>query len=163
MRAIAAAALLALAGCATTSPDHGPEASLFDPGSDASAAVDAAFANARARGVNVLLVLGANWCHDSRALAGWTRTPRIETMLAERFETVFVDVGQPQTGAGRNLALAARFGFAEVTGTPLVIVAAPDGRVLNAATAQGWRNAASRSEDAIHAELAGFPLPADTR
>ena len=82
--------------------------------------------------------------------------------MAERYELVFVNVGMPQTGDGHNLAVARRFGLAEMPGTPALLVLDADGKPLNPDTAASWRNAASRSEDAIFAELttlAAAPLP----
>jgi hypothetical protein len=115
--------------------------------------VDAALGRATASGKRVLLVMGANWCHDSRALAGWLETPRFTALLAERYELVFVNVGLPQTGDGHNLDVARRFGLAEIPGTPALLVLTAEGEAVNLDTAGSWRNAASRSEDAIFAEL----------
>ena len=164
IRAVLALGLaLGLCACATVSaaPAH-PEARAYPAQADATAAVDAALARAAAMGKRVLLVMGANWCHDSRALAGWLETPRFAALVAERYELVFVDVGEPQTGAGRNLDIARRFGLTEFPGTPALLVLTAGGLALNADTAAGWRNAASRSEDAIFAELtalAARPAP----
>jgi hypothetical protein len=154
---IAGLLALVLAACATVppAPAH-PEARPFAAEADAAADVDAALARAAASGKRVLLVLGGNWCHDSRALAGWLETPRLAALIAEHYEPVFVDVGVPQTGEGRNLAIARRFGLAEMTGTPALLVLTDAGAAVNPDTAASWRNAASRSEDAIHAELAAL-------
>ncbi len=155
IRALLAIGLaLALGACATVpaAPPH-PEARLYAEKADAKADVDAALARAAASGKRVLLVLGANWCHDSRALAGWLETPRFAALTAANYEVVFVDVGVPQTDEGRNLDIAARFGLAEVKGTPALLVLTAEGRALNLDTAGSWRNAGSRSEDAIFAEL----------
>ncbi|MBA4766919.1 MAG: thioredoxin family protein [Porphyrobacter sp.] len=150
---------LALAACAsvpqTAAVPH-PEARLYAADADAMADVDAALARAAVSGKRVALVMGANWCHDSRALAGWLETPRFAALAAAHYELVFVDVGMPQTGEGRNLEIARRFGLDELKGTPALIVLTPDGRAVNLDTARDWRNAASRSEDAIHAELAAL-------
>ena len=155
--AIAASLALALAACATVpSPPAHPEARLYAPEADAVSDVDAALARAAASGKRVLLVMGGNWCHDSRALAGWLETPRFAALTAERYEVVYVDVGVPQTGAGRNLDIARRFGLDEFPGTPALLVLTAEGELLNRDTAASWRNAASRSEDAIYAELAAL-------
>ncbi|MXO91779.1 thioredoxin family protein [Pontixanthobacter aquaemixtae] len=132
-----------------------PEARLYDASRDAKSDVDAAILRAEADGRLVLLVLGANWCHDSRAFAGWTQEPRFQQLIAEHYELVFVNVGMPQTGDGHNLDIARRFDI-EVKGTPTVIILSPLGKVLNADTAKTWRNAASHSEDAIFDELLRF-------
>jgi hypothetical protein len=156
--AMAASLALALGACATTGDAAAahPEARAYSASADATADVDAALARAAASGKRVLLVLGANWCHDSRALAGWLETPRFIALTAERFEVVFVNVGMPQTGDGHNLDVARRFGLAEMPGTPALLVLTADGRAVNLDTAASWRNAASRSEDAIFAELAAL-------
>lgn len=160
--AIAAMLALALAGCAATSdkgPPH-PEAAAYAVTPDAMADVDAGLTRATASGKRVLLVMGANWCHDSRALAGWLETPRFAALTAQAYEVVYVDVGVPQTGEGRNLEIAKRFGLAELPGTPALLVLTADGEAVNLETAASWRNSASRSEDAIFAELnalAGSP------
>ncbi|MEQ5787626.1 thioredoxin family protein [Erythrobacter sp. NFXS35] len=162
--AIAGTLALALGACATTppAPAH-PEAKSYAVTPDAMGDVDAALARASANGKRVLLVMGANWCHDSRALAGWLETPRFAALVAERYELVFVNVGLPQSGDGHNLAIAERFGLEGFPGTPALLVLTAEGQLVNADTAQSWRNAATRSEDAIHAELAALaeaPAPA---
>lgn len=150
-----ALALATLSGCTTTAAPAGehPEARAFDAAINADAAVDAALARSQARGTRVLLVFGANWCHDSRALAGWLSTPRFAALLDARFETVFINVGMPQTDDGHNLHLASRFGLETMSGTPALLVVRPDGSSVNLTTAGSWRNAASRSEEAIFTEL----------
>lgn len=157
---VLAMSLAASGGCVTPSgaDRHHPEARSYDATRDASAAVDAALARAVSRDTRVLLVLGANWCHDSRALAGMLAAPRFADLLAQRYEPVFVNVGTPQTGDGQNLHIARRFGLSELAGTPTVLVLRPDGTAVNLARAGTWRNAASRSEQAIRDELAALAV-----
>jgi len=164
--ALAAAPALLLAACASVPPASAPaypEAAAYAVSEDAMGDVDAALARAAAGGKRVLLVMGGNWCHDSRALAGWLAAPRLAALVAARYELVFVNVGLPQTGDGHNLAVPRRFGLAELPGTPALLVLTGEGQAVNLATAASWRNAASRSEEAIHAELAALaeaPVPA---
>lgn len=130
-----------------------PEARPFDAKADANAAVDAALARARAADRRVVIILGANWCHDSRALAGWFSTPRFIAMLLPRYELVYVDVGYRD----RNLAIAKRFGINAIKGTPTVLVVDGQGRLLNSKRdAASWRNAASRREESIYRSFAEF-------
>lgn len=156
LRLAALIATAALAGCASV-PDqtaaHHPEARSFAVSSDASADVDAALERAMTSGKHVMLVMGANWCHDSRALAGWLETPRFQQLVEDEYELVFVNIGMPQTGDGHNLHIARRFGLEELPGTPNLLVLTPFGTLLNAETATSWRNAATRSEDEIYDEL----------
>lgn len=166
---LAAALALVLAACAgqpapkpAAAPAY-PEARSFAVTPDAMGDVDTALARAGANGKRVLLVMGANWCHDSRALAGWLEAPRLAALVAAQYELVFVNVGLPQTGDGHNLAIARRFGLADFPGTPALLVLTAQGQLVNGDTAQSWRNASTRSEDAIYAELAALaaaPPPA---
>ena len=147
-------AALALAACATVPPAPTyPEAASYDVSENAMADVDAALARAGSSGKRVLLVMGANWCHDSRALAGWLESARIAALVEREYELVFVNIGMPQTGDGHNLGVARRFGLTDLPGTPNLLVLTADGTLVNPDTATTWRNAASRSEDAILAEL----------
>lgn len=136
-----------------TSHDY-PEARSYAVSEDAEADVDAALARASESGKRVMLVMGANWCHDSRALAGWLGTPRFAGLIEREYELVFVNIGMPQSeGDGHNLAIAQRFGVEELPGTPNLLVVTPEGKTVNADTATTWRNSASREEDAIFEEL----------
>ena len=130
-----------------------PEARLYDVSGDAMADVDAALARATETDKRVLIAFGANWCHDSRAFAGWTTSDRIGTMIEERYELVFVNIGMPQSGDGPNLAVAERLGGEDWPGTPNVLVLTAEGDLVNADTATTWRDSASREEDAIFDEL----------
>lgn len=152
-------AALLLTGCATlvkTANAGGhdyPEARSYAVSEDAGAEVDAALARASENGKRVMIVMGANWCHDSRALAGWLGTDRFKALVEEEYELVFVNIGMPQSGDGHNLAIAQRFGLEDLPGTPNLLVVTGDGTLVNAETATTWRNAASRKEESILAEL----------
>jgi len=149
---------LILVGCTTlvsgTSGGHDyPEARSYIVSDDAMADVETALERAGAKGTRVMLVMGANWCHDSRALAGWLATERFQNLIAQKYELVFVNIGMPQSADGHNLEIAQRFGLDELPGTPNLLVITSEGQLLNADTAATWRNAASRGEDAIFDEL----------
>jgi thioredoxin-related protein len=133
-----------------------PEAKLYDATRDARADVSAAFVRAKASNKRVILVMGANWCHDSKALAGWFESARFKVMLTSRYEIVYVDVGKPQLREGRNIEIAQGFGIKKIKGTPTVLILSSDGVLLNKKDAPTWRNAASRSEEAIFAYFAEF-------
>ena len=135
-------------------PHHDyPEAESYIVSDDAMGDVDAALARAAENDKRVLLVMGANWCHDSRALAGWLESERIAPLVAQEYELVFVNVGMPQRGDGHNLGIARRFGLDDLPGTPNVLVLTPEGELVNADTATTWRDASTRGEDAIYKEL----------
>ena len=127
-----------------------PEAELFEADRDAKADVDAALAQGAAEDKTTLVVMGANWCHDSRALAGWFSTDEdISAVLERDFVVAYVDVAKKN----RNIDVAQRFGIDSIVGTPTVIMVAPDGTVLNRDTAVTWRNSASRTKAEIKQAL----------
>jgi Thioredoxin-like len=133
------------------------EARVYDPAADVSRDVDSAQIRAALTNKRVIIVLGANWCHDSIGLAGWFATPRFAAMLSSKYEVVYVDVGVPQTGNGRNSDIAKRFKAKPVKGTPTVLILSPQGKLLNKKDAGSWRNSASRSEDEIYRYFAELP------
>ncbi|MBN8808470.1 MAG: thioredoxin family protein [Sphingomonas sp.] len=130
-----------------------PEAKPFGDPTKGPGDVAAVLARAKADGHRVILVFGANWCHDSRALAGWFATPRFRAMLAPRYVIAWIDVGQKD----RNLDLARRFGLDGIKGTPTVLVLDSAGKPLNLADAPTWHNASTRSETAIYDYFAAAP------
>ncbi len=151
------------AGTLSASGSHDyPEAKAYDVSQNVSSDVDAAFERATANGKLVMLVMGANWCHDSRALAGWLETERLAKLVDEKYELVFINVGMPQSGDGHNLEIARRFGVDDLPGTPNVLIVTAEGELLNADTATTWRNAASRSEDEIYGELSAVAQKSET-
>lgn len=131
-----------------------PEARSYLVSDNPAADVDLALGRARQSGKRVLLVMGANWCSDSRALAGWLATDRFAALIDAKYELVFVNIGMPRTGDGHNLGIARRFGLSDLPGLPNVLVLTSDGVLVNPTTATSWRNAESRSGDAIYEELA---------
>lgn len=127
-----------------------PEALLFEADRDAQADVDKALAQGAAEDKITLVVMGANWCHDSRALAGWFSTDDdIIEVLDRDFVVAYVDVAHKN----RNIDVAQRFGIDSIVGTPTVVMVASDGTVLNRETAVTWRNSASRTKAEIRDAL----------
>jgi len=124
----------------------------FDEARDVMADVDAALAAAKARGTRALLVLGGNWCHDSRGLAAKFEDPELAALIAARYELVWVDVGRRD----KNLDVARRFGVGDLLGTPTVLILSADGALLNASSAHDWRDAASRSLDETYGYFQDF-------
>ncbi|WP_371396020.1 thioredoxin family protein [Fretibacter rubidus] len=124
----------------------------YDQSRNANADVDATLSTARKQGKNAMVVMGANWCHDSRALAADFQTQRFQTLISTEYELVYVDVGQKD----RNIDIANRLGLDTVEGTPTVFIIAPDGGVLNLDTAPTWRHAASMESDDIYRYFKDF-------
>ncbi len=151
---IMALTMTACAGLPTPPLEQKPEVRAYQAGANASGDVDAALARANQSGKRVLLVMGANWCSDSRVLAGWLDTDHFKKLIERKYELVYVDIGMPKAGDRPNLAIARRFGIAEMPGSPNVLVITSEGVLVNPTTVTSWRNAESRTADAIYEELA---------
>ncbi|WP_088307894.1 thioredoxin family protein [Novosphingobium sp. B 225] len=130
---------------------------FYPADADASAAVDAALADA-AKGQRIaLIVFGADWCHDSRALARVLTGDAFKAEFAERYSVTFIDVGKPQTGEGRNLEQIARFGVKRLKSTPAMFAVGAKGKAINGKKdALSWRSADSRGDAAVLAWLRGL-------
>ena len=148
---ISCASLLAAADSCPAVLEDG-DYCAYDASAQAQLDVEQAQAYAKENDLKSIIVMGANWCHDSRALAGHFQKPRFQTLLSEHYSLVYVDVGEKN----RNLDIARSFGLDGIVGTPTIIVTDKDGAVLNLETAPTWRNAASRSEDEVYAYFEDF-------
>ncbi len=135
---------------------HEEQSGHYDASRDADADVTAMLAKIAENGKMGIIILGANWCHDSRGLAKHFDSARFQAMLKPRYEIVYIDVGVPQTGNGRNLHIAKRFKLKKLKGTPTVAIISSTGKLLNKKDAPKWRNADSRDEDDIYNHFANF-------
>lgn len=141
-----------------TTKDHNDgELRIFDETRDASDDVNAAMQRARRANKNTMIIFGANWCHDSRALAGHFEGERFATLWDKDYEKIYVEVGQKD----RNLDVAARFGLDGIVGTPTVLILDPRGKALNGDSAVHWRNSATFTEDAIFEYFDAFAREAN--
>jgi len=159
MKYILLALTLLFSACTTTAiaAEEGHKAAHdeprpYDPKADAEIDINHTLIAAKEDDKLGLLVFGANWCHDSRALAAHFEKPRFQSLLRSHYKMTYIDVGQKN----RNIDLARRFGVDNIVGTPTIFVTDSDGNVLNLETAPTWRNAASRNEDDIFDYFRGY-------
>lgn len=123
----------------------------YDEGANADAVVAAAFARARKSRKRVLLDLGGNWCPDCIVLANVMRLPMMQRFMAAHYEFASVDVGR----FDRNLQIPARFGLTRrLTGVPTVLVATPDGKLVNDGQVFALSDARSMTPQSLAAYLA---------
>jgi len=119
---------------ADTDPDGRLFQSSVDPVSDVQQALGRADDGDRL----ALVVLGANWCHDSRALASRLHRPPLAALIQQHYELVFVDVGFLDKGR----AVLQQFGVAHFYATPTVLIIDPsNGQLLNDEDRHIWSNA----------------------
>ena len=115
---------------------------LYLPSEDSMADLNAGFDAARESNKLALVVMGANWCHDSRALAARIYEEPLSTTIDEQYEIIFIDVGYLEKGKD----VITRLGIAAYYATPTVLIVEPvSGQVVNAGNRHQWANAASIS------------------
>lgn len=118
----------------------------YDESSDAKAAVQQALTVAKSDRVPVLVIFGANWCEDCRALDLALKTGRNAEQIAQEFKVVKVDVGN----FNRNLDLSRAYGDPIKKGIPAAVVLSPDNQILYATRAGELANARRMSESGIY-------------
>lgn len=154
--AAAAEGIATVAAEALADEAESTAAKPYPPSENPMADVNAAIARAGAAGKLALIVLGANWCHDSIGLADHFAAPAMVALLDGRYETQFVDVGLFEHGAD----IIRRFGMPVIYGTPTVLIIDPASeRLVNAGNMHQWRDAASISAEDT---LAYFMAMADS-
>jgi len=108
---------LALAACGRPA--------IYDPALKAEAALARAQTESAASGRPVLLLFGADWCGDCKALERAMRRRDTAEWLAANLLVVKVDVGN----FDRNGELLARFGNPAAGGIPAAVLLDPSGEV----------------------------------
>ena len=138
-------------------PAEAAKVLYYPEAANGPAAMRTALATASALDRPAVIVFGADWCHDSRALAKVLTSDAFKAEFADRFAVTFIDVGKPQTGEGRNLELVKQLGVKNLKSTPALFVISPLGKLLNSKKdAVSWRNAESRGADKVLAWFRRF-------
>ena len=102
---------------------------VYDESADAGREIKAAIARASEKGKrNVVLIFGANWCKDCRALDAHLHSPELAAMIEKNFVVVKVDVGRMD----KNVELAGKYGVPVSNGIPAIAVLDSRGKVLYA-------------------------------
>ena len=116
----------------------------FQPSDDVMADVDAVLERAREGGKLALIIMGANWCHDSMGLYGHFKDPALAATLDDNYEKLLVDVGYLERGE----EVIQRFGQPVIYGTPTVLIIDPETEeLLNRESMHRLRDSASMGID----------------
>jgi len=100
--------------------------------------IDKTLQQAKQQGKLALIVMGANWCHDSRSLAKKLFLPKIKSVIDSNYELLFVDVGY----LSKIREVITRFDQPVIYATPTVLIIDPKSeRQLNAHNMHQWRDA----------------------
>jgi thioredoxin 1 len=118
----------------------------YDESANAKAEIQQALAAAKAHQGKVLVIFGANWCEDCRALDHALKSDRNSKLIAEEFDVVKVDVGR----FNRNLDVAAAYGDPIKKGIPAAVVLSADNHVLYATRAGELADARRMNETGVY-------------
>jgi len=120
------------------------EASIYESGElylaseQQMADIDKTIAKAKEENKLALIILGANWCHDSRALASRLFLPEVKSVIDRDYELLFVDVGY-LTNVKASIT---RFGMPVIYATPTVLIVDPETEErINGHNMHIWRDA----------------------
>lgn len=123
----------------------------YNAAADSMVDIDQALARARVRGTKVMVVMGANWCHDSRGFAARMDKPEFRSLIKDNYEIVYVSAGTDPGQKDQNRVVSKRFGVDAIEGTPTIFITKPDGTILNTDSAGYWRRADSIPTDMSYA------------
>ena len=98
----------------------------YDEAADAKADVQRTLSEAKKSNMPVLVIFGANWCEDCRALDKALKTGKNAELVKREFKVVKVDVGR----FDKNLEVAEAYGNPIKKGIPGAAVLSPDAKVL---------------------------------
>ena len=136
------AATLALAATGAAAATAGP----YDEASDAHRDVQRAFDAAARMQRPVLIIFGANWCKDCRALDTALKAPANAELIGKEFVIVKVDVGN----FDRHLDIAERYGNAIKKGIPAAAVVSAKQELLYTTRAGELADARSMSDTGVY-------------
>ena len=109
---------------------------IYDEKADAHHDISVAIANAQKTGKYVVLVFGANWCGDCRALHAQMHQPELASMVERNFVVVNIDLGRYD----KNVDLAEQYHVPIKHGIPALAVLDSRGKLLTP-----WTRASSRT------------------
>ncbi len=88
--------------------------------------VDKVIALAKDNNKLALIVMGANWCHDSRSLARKLFAPEVKEVIDTHYELLFINVGFME----KVKPVITRFGMPIIYGTPTALIIEPNAELL---------------------------------
>lgn len=119
--------ILALLGaCASNQHPDVLEQYKYTPSTSVNQNVDQTIEQAKQQNKLAMIVLGAQWCHDSVGLSAKFSSEGMQRILNEKYVTQFVDVGYLED----RREITQRFGYPTYFGTPTVLIIEPNTETL---------------------------------
>jgi protein disulfide-isomerase len=135
---ILAILLAGLASCFEEKP--------YNESADAKADIRQALAEAKVENLPVVVVFGANWCPECRALSAEIKTGKNAAKIAREFKVVKVNVGD----FDHNLDVANSYGNPISGGIPGAAILSPDNKVIYVTKGGELGTMRSAGEDGIY-------------
>jgi hypothetical protein len=124
-----------------------PQHYKFLPSATVEQDINSKLTLAKKENKKLLLVLGGQWCHDSRGLAAKFTDDKMQSILADNYQSLFIDVGYLDKG----FDVVNRFGLPVYYGTPTVmIIDANTEQLINEDSMRKWLSADSIEIDQYH-------------
>ena len=123
---------------------------VYDERTDAKKDIRAAIVQASRAGQpakNIILVFGANWCKDCRALEEQMLKDELAALVVKNFVVVKIDVGRMD----KNLDVAAKYNLPVANGIPALAVLDSKGKLLFAQDQGQFADARHMSYESIKA------------
>ena len=117
----------------------------YDEKADAHQQIAAAIAEASKTHKNIILVFGANWCPDCRALDAQMHQGDLAALIATNYEVVKVDIGQHD----KNQDIGKKYHVPLEHGIPALAVLDPSGKPLYAMDQGQFADARNMSYESI--------------
>lgn len=128
----------------------------YNETADAKLDIKQAFTQAATARIPIIVVFGANWCGDCRALDVAMKTGASAPLLSRDFKIVKVDVGQMD----KNLDVAKSYGVPLEKGIPAVAIISTNNEVLYATKAGELADARKMGDNAIYEFFKRVTAPA---
>lgn len=93
----------------------------------------------------LIVVFGADWCPDCRALDGIFSDPETKSILDSQFVVMKVDVGR----FDKNLSLNAKLGDPIQNGIPALVVLSPKGEFISSTKGGEFSNASKMTKEQV--------------
>jgi protein disulfide-isomerase len=117
----------------------------YDEKADAHQQITAAIVEASKAHKNIILVFGANWCGDCRALDAQMHNEDLAALIATNYDVVKVDVGR----FNKNQDIGEKYHVPLKHGIPALAVLDPGGKLLYAMDQGQFADARHMSYESI--------------
>ncbi|MBF7073286.1 thioredoxin family protein [Glaciecola sp. MH2013] len=132
---------------------------IFTPSDEPLAQAKLTLQKASAENKYALIVLGAQWCHDSRGLAASFSDAKMQSILQTQYQTQFIDVGFLED----RRIITEYLGYPTYFATPTVLIVDPNTKTLvNIDTLNIWQNAASVELDTFYRQFSKWSMSSAT-